>query len=211
MEDGVVQKEYEEIVAEIKSCTKCPLHHSRKNAVPGEGPLTARIMVIGEAPGRREDEMGRPFVGQAGKLLDELLGKAGLKRSNVYITNIVKCRPPGNRDPRQEEIRACTPYLIRQIRLIKPEFIIMVGRIAGQTLYSLSGLSWKGIKAARRKVVIVRVGELRVKAVATYHPAAALYNANLLKEIEEDFSWIGEVIGREQGEGKRRTTLEDFL
>ncbi|MCE4599432.1 MAG: uracil-DNA glycosylase [Desulfurococcales archaeon] len=209
MEDGSMQREYERLVEEIKSCTKCPLHKSRKNAVPGEGPVTARIMVIGEAPGRREDEMGRPFVGQAGKLLNRLLEKAGLKREEVYITNIVKCRPPGNRDPRQEEINSCIPYLIRQVELIHPEFIIIVGRIAGQTLYTLSGLKWKGIRMARRRQITIKIGGNNIKAVVTYHPAAALYNANLLEELEEDFSWIGELLNKQVKGGRK--TLEDFL
>jgi DNA polymerase len=106
--------------SEIVGCTKCELHKSRKNAVPGEGPADAKIMFVGEGPGQNEDELGRPFVGAAGRLLTELLESIGLSRSEVFITNIVKCRPPGNRAPRKPEIEACNPYLMSQIRLIKP-------------------------------------------------------------------------------------------
>ncbi|MGB9827625.1 MAG: uracil-DNA glycosylase family protein, partial [Thermosphaera sp.] len=113
-------EEWSGIFNEIRSCRKCRLHESRTNPVPGEGPLTARVVVIGEAPGRKEDESGTPFVGSAGKFLNTLLESAGLKREEVFITNIVKCRPPGNRKPRRDEISQCLGYLSRQLRLLKP-------------------------------------------------------------------------------------------
>ena len=119
-----------EIAREVSVCTRCKLHHSRKRAVPGEGPANAQIMFIGEGPGFYENEQGRPFVGQAGKFLDELLQRAGLKRSEVFITNVVKCRPPGNRDPELDELQACGAYLERQIAAINPLVIVTLGRFS---------------------------------------------------------------------------------
>ncbi|MCE4611366.1 MAG: uracil-DNA glycosylase [Desulfurococcales archaeon] len=202
---------YEDLVKTIKSCTRCPLHASRKNAVPGEGPLDAEVMVVGEAPGRSEDEQGRPFVGAAGKLLDRLLGEAGLERGRVYITNIVKCRPPNNRDPKPEEIQACLPYLIEQIKTIRPKVIIAVGRIAGSTLYKLAGLRWEGVRRERGRIVRARIGGVDVVIVPTYHPAAALYNPQLRGELEEDFKGPVKRAVREAGRGRKPPTLEDFM
>jgi len=202
----------EELVEAVKSCTRCPLHRERKNPVPGEGPPDARVMVVGEAPGKAEDEQGRPFVGPAGRLLNRLLELAGLKREEVYITNVVKCRPPGNRDPRPEEIAACSPYLEAQISIIKPLLIIAVGRIAGRTLYEMAGLKWSSIKAARGRLRSVTIAGHRTMLIVTYHPAAALYNASLRGELERDFSGpirrAVEAVLRGQRKGG---TLEDFL
>src|SRR5438046_9391382 len=116
--------------AAVRSCRRCPLGHSRTRAVPGDGPATGRIMIVGEAPGQNEDLQGEPFVGAAGKLLDQLLGGIGLSRADVFITNILKCRPPGNRDPQPLEVEACSPYLEQQQRLIKPEVVLLLGRHA---------------------------------------------------------------------------------
>ncbi|HEW89812.1 MAG TPA: uracil-DNA glycosylase, partial [Candidatus Bathyarchaeota archaeon] len=124
------------LIAEIKACTRCPLHATRKNPVPGEGSLDAELMLIGEAPGRWEDEKGRPFVGAAGKLLNKLLGVAGFRREEVYIANVLKCRPPGNRDPRPEEVSACTPFLDRQIEIIGPKVIATLGRHSTRYIFS---------------------------------------------------------------------------
>ncbi len=194
------------IVEEIRHCTKCRLHQFRKNPVPGEGSLDARIMFVGEAPGRKEDEPGRPFVGSAGALLNSLLRKIGLRREEVYITNIVKCRPPGNRDPKPDEIEACLPYLIRQIRLIEPEIIVALGRHAGRTLYRLAGRKWINIRRHRGRVIEASIADVRAKLFVTYHPAAALYNPALRGEIEEDFEKIKELIGG----GRRRGLLDYF-
>ena len=118
-----------QVADEVSVCTKCVLHHSRKLAVPGEGPANAEILFIGEGPGFHENEQGRPFVGAAGKFLEELLGKVGLRRNQVFITNVVKCRPPGNRDPQPEEVETCTQaYLDRQIQAINPKVIVTLGR-----------------------------------------------------------------------------------
>ncbi len=197
---------YKSLVEEIATCTRCRLHESRKNPVPGEGPVPSRVMIVGEAPGRREDEAGRPFVGQAGKLLDKLLSLAGLARREVYITNVVKCRPPGNRDPRQDEIAACNPYLQRQVQLVEPEIIMAVGRIAGATIYRMAGLRWRGIRAERGRLVHGVIAGRRVGIYTTFHPAAALYNREVLPMLEEDFRRLGEIL-----RGGRGKSLFDFL
>lgn len=168
-------------------CRRCGLYKTRKNPVPGEGRIDAEVVFVGEAPGAREDETGRPFVGAAGKLLTELLESIGLKRGDVYITNIVKCRPPGNRDPREEEIRACLPYLVRQLRLIEPHVIVALGRHAARVLFSLAGLRWANMSVMHGRVYDAVVEGIRVKLVATYHPAAALYNPGLRDKLVSDF------------------------
>jgi len=205
------RKEYERLVGEISACTRCPLHATRKKPVPGEGPLDADVMVVGEAPGRREDETGRPFVGPAGRLLDALLVKAGLERGGVYITNVVKCRPPGNRDPTREEIAACLPYLRRQIRIIRPRVIIALGRHAGRTLYELAGRRWRGMKAEHGVPLEVEIEGVRLTLVATYHPAAALYNPQVRRSLEEDFSNIIANIVHGRGSKSGRRSLLDFM
>ena len=209
------EEEYRKLVEEIRNCRKCELYKTRKNPVVGEGPLDARIMFVGEAPGRQEDETGRPFVGAAGKLLTHLIeNHLGIKRSQVYITNVLKCRPPGNRDPKEEEIRACTPYLWRQIQLIRPAAIIALGRFAGRVLFEKAGLAWRSMRAHRGKIYEVNIVGVDVLLTVTYHPAAALYNPKLRDELEQDFQGpIRQVVMRAlKGEktGHRKTLL-DFL
>jgi len=167
-------------------------------------------MFVGEAPGRNEDLEGRPFVGSAGKLLDSLLTLIGIERSQVYITNVVKCRPPDNREPLDDEVKACNPYLRKQISMIRPKVIVALGRIAGRTLYEMAGLKWSSIRVARGRIERVKVGDVNVSLVVTYHPAAALYNPGLREELEEDFKNIISSLIKES-KTKRRPTLEDFL
>jgi uracil-DNA glycosylase family 4 len=211
------REEYSKLVEAIVNCKKCPLHKTRRKPVPGEGPLDATVMIVGEAPGRKEDETGRPFVGAAGRLLDALLLKAGLTRNSVYITNIVKCRPPGNRDPTREEVEACLPYLRMQIRIIKPRVIIALGRHAARTLYSLAGRRWRGMRAEHGVPVNVEIEGLPVVLIPTYHPAAALYNPQLRGELERDFAEVisrivKEVSGEDKGGERRRgRSLLDYL
>ncbi|MEM0018044.1 MAG: type-4 uracil-DNA glycosylase [Candidatus Korarchaeum sp.] len=182
----------EEIAERIRRCEKCPLHISRKRAVPGEGREDSRIMFIGEAPGRNEDEMGRPFVGAAGKLLEELLASVGLRRGEVFITNVVKCRPPNNRDPEPEEIEACLPYLIEQVSVIDPDVIVALGRhSAGVLLGRIGGVSIMRVRGRVHEVEVF--GKLR-KVMPTLHPAAALYNPKLRSLIEEDFEELRRMI-----------------
>ncbi len=203
-----VAEEYRRLVLEIARCHKCSLHTSRRNPVPGEGPLRAEVMLVGEAPGRKEDEQGRPFVGMAGKLLTMLLEEAGLRRSDVYITNIVKCRPPGNRDPRPEEIRACLPYLLRQIKIIKPKIIVTLGRISGKALFELAKLGWRGISRERGRPRNAIIDNVEVILLATYHPAAAIYNPRLRPVLRDDLMKISKLIGSKR---ERRRSLEDYF
>ena len=189
----------EKIAANVRGCPLCKLSRSRKNAVPGEGQLSAKIMFIGEAPGRSEDEKGRPFVGAAGRILDELLKKAGIERSEVFITNIVKCRPPNNRVPKEDELTACRPYLDRQIALIKPKVICILGRTAYSSLLGGSSIT------ANRGKIVERAGQ---KYFLTFHPAAVIYNKGLLSALEADLKKLAvEINKEEESEG----SLEDYL
>lgn len=154
--------------------------------MPGEGNPRAALMLIGEAPGRTEDETGRPFVGQAGKVLDEALSKAGLKREDVFITNIVKCRPPNNRDPRPDEVRACEPYLISQVKIISPRVILTLGRHSTSLAFSWAGLPFRSIMAVRGRPRRLNIHGLSVLVVPTIHPAASLYNPRLRSLLYED-------------------------
>ena len=139
------KKELDVVASEVRVCTKCPLWKSRKNAVPGVGNPETRTILIGEAPGMSEDVKGEPFVGTAGKLLDTLLSQIGLSREQVFITNIVKCRPPGNRQPKPLEIETCTPYLNRQILIIQPEFIVTLGSHSTAYIFSKTTLPFSSI------------------------------------------------------------------
>jgi DNA polymerase len=175
----------DQIASEIAVCKKCALHHSRKNAVPGEGPANAEIMLIGEGPGFYENEQGRPFVGAAGQFLDELLAQAGLRRADVWIGNVVKCRPPGNRDPLPEELEACDAYLERQIAAINPKIIITLGR------YSMNKFL-PGAKISAVHGQMRRVGERFV--IAMFHPAAALHQVSLKPAILQDFARLPQLL-----------------
>ncbi|MCD6428792.1 MAG: uracil-DNA glycosylase [Desulfurococcales archaeon] len=202
-----------EIIEEIKECTRCDLHKYRKKAVPGEGSLNSKVLFLGEAPGRREDEEGRPFVGAAGKLLDTLLRNIGLSREEVFITNVVKCRPPNNRDPRDDEIRACSVHTNRILSLINPDIIITLGNHAGKYIFAILGSKpWYGVSKHRSRVYELALNVLgkKVKVIPTYHPAAALYNPILRRELESDFMLIQKVV-RSVSEKREGKTLLDFL
>lgn len=176
----------EQVAKETSVCRLCELFHSRKNAVPGEGPSNAEIMFIGEGPGFHENEQGRPFVGAAGRFLEELLANIGMTREQVYITNVVKCRPPGNRDPHLEEVDICTgTYLDRQIQAINPKVIVTLGRFSmGKYLPNAK------ISDVHGQAMSVR-GRL---VVPMYHPAAALHQGSLRPIIESDFAKLPELI-----------------
>ncbi len=202
-ENGETLKDVEE---EIRNCKKCELWKSKTNYVPGEGREDARIVFIGEAPGREEDKQGRPFVGNAGKLLNELLESIGLKREDVFIGNVLKCRPPNNRDPKPEEIEACSPYLIRQLNVIKPDVIVCLGRHSASFIFDLFGLEFRGISRERGEVRKVRAWDKDVFIIPVYHPAAALYKPPLKEVLKRDFEKIGNLLKL-----KRKTpTLSDF-
>lgn len=187
--DNRRRERLEEIRGGIAGCTACPLARSRTRPVPGEGSPHATVMFVGEAPGRQEDEQGRPFVGRAGALLDDLLEEAGYHRSEVYITNIVKCRPPGNRDPRRGEIEACLPFLRRQIEVIGPRVIAPLGRVAAGTIFALMDLPVTPIGKCHGEMFWTDGG---VFVVPLYHPAAASYNRSLLSKMFADIATLRE-------------------
>lgn len=171
-----------ELHGRIRACVACPLHTTRTQAVPGYGPVTARIMAVGEAPGETEDREGKPFVGAAGQLLTRLLQEVGLDRRDLYITNTLKCRPPGNREPDPSEVDACSHFLDEQIAMLRPDVILILGRHALGRLLPGAG-------------TITRLHGRRMRRgdrvyVPLYHPAAALYNASLLQTLQEDMRLV---------------------
>lgn len=169
----------EELQRLLEGCQRCPLWSGRNNLVFGSGSGNAQLMFIGEAPGRAEDARGLPFVGPAGRLLDDLLDGIGLQRSEVYITNVVKCRPPGNRDPLPEEMGACRPFLLRQIELIKPKIVCALGRVAAGSLLG------KTVQMSR--IHGTRLNGDGYFVVPVFHPAAALRTPSNMSALEEDF------------------------
>jgi len=177
---------------QVSACTRCGLAQGRTQVVFGTGDAAADLMFVGEAPGFHEDKQGIPFVGQAGKLLDKLLAGIGLERSNVYIANVLKCRPPGNRDPQPDEIESCEPHLFRQIELIQPRVVATLGNFATKLL---SGKP-TGITRVHGQEQDVTVGGNQVVLYPLYHPAAALYTPAMLKVLQEDFRRIPELMGR---------------
>jgi uracil-DNA glycosylase len=180
---------------QIETCTKCDLYQTRTKPVPGEGCLDTDIMFVGEGPGKNEDLQGIPFVGQAGKILDELLIRIGLNRDLIFIGNTVKCRPPGNRTPTSFEIETCKPFLVSQIEIIQPQIIVIMGSAA------LTSLLGPGRSISKdRGISIEKDGILYFP---TYHPAAALYRRKILETIQVDFDYIGRILE------KRKSNNED--
>lgn len=179
----------EELKKEVLKCKKCSLFMGRKNVVFGEGNINTKILFIGEAPGVEEDIMGKPFVGNAGKFLTELLKSINLFRENIYITNVLKCRPPGNRTPAKEEIETCKEYLFSQIAIIKPKLICTLGRIPLNLLMEPTlSITFSHGKALNWKGIII---------FPMYHPAAALHRGSLRREIEADFQKFLEFLKKE--------------
>ncbi len=174
-----------EIEERIRNCRRCELWKYRKNAVPGEGNPKAKVMFIGEAPGRNEDEQGRPFVGKAGKLLDEIIEFWGFRREEVYITNVLKCRPPNNRDPREEEIRACSIYLDEQLKIINPKVIVCVGRFAMRWIFEKFGIPPKSITAVSGECIEKNTLFGKKYIMVIYHPAAALWRGDMKERLWE--------------------------
>jgi DNA polymerase len=168
-----------QIAAEVSVCTKCELHKSRKKSVPGDGPANAEIMFIGEGPGFHENEQGHPFVGASGKFLDQLLMQAGVTRVDVFIANVVKCRPPGNRDPLPDELAACDFYLESQIKAINPSIIVTLGRFSMNKFFP-------GAKISTVHGQMQKIGDRFV--IPMFHPAAALHQAALKPSILGDFA-----------------------
>jgi DNA polymerase len=176
-------REFAELTA---SCTKCALASGRTQVVFGSGSASAELLFVGEAPGFHEDQQGVPFVGQAGKLLDRLLEGIGLTRADVFVANVLKCRPPGNRDPLPEEIAACEPHLFRQIELIEPKLVATLGNFATKLLSGRPA----GITRVHGQEQEVTFGARKVLLYPLYHPAAALYTPSMLKVLEADFARI---------------------
>ncbi len=174
-----------DIAEQISNCQRCPLHYSRRHPVPGEGPSNAKIMFIGEAPGCHEDRQGRPFVGASGHLLEELLNDVGIQRHDVFITNVVKCRPPGNRDPEPEEIEACKPFLEQQIEIIRPKLIVTLGRFSMQRYFPKASISRIHGQPKRANGRIY---------YPMFHPAAALHQPRWRAALEEDVRRIPDLL-----------------
>jgi DNA polymerase len=193
VERGAALREYAEQTA---GCTKCALANGRTQVVFGSGSANAELMFVGEAPGFHEDQQGLPFVGQAGKLLERLLEGIGMTRGDVYIANVLKCRPPGNRDPVPDEIAACEPHLFRQIELIQPTMVATLGNFATKLLSGRPA----GITRVHGYDQEVTLGTRKVLLFPLYHPAAALYTPSMLKVLEEDFARIPELLSRSLGE-----------
>ena len=179
------QETLTQIASEVSACKNCSLYKNRTLSVPGEGPADAEIMLIGEGPGATEDAQGRPFIGAAGKFLVELLAQAGLKRTDVFICNVVKCRPPGNRDPLPDELEACNLYLDRQIAAINPKIIITLGRFS-------MGKFMQGARISQVHGQMRRANERFV--IAMFHPAAALHQPDLKTTIMADFAKLPQLL-----------------
>lgn len=182
--------QYKNLEEKIKQCRKCHLRGTCLNVVPGEGNTNAEIMFIGEGPGENEDKLARPFVGAAGKFLDELIAVIGKKREEVFIANILKCRPPGNRDPLPEEVEACWPWLLEQIKIVKPKLIVLLGRHAMERFLPNQKISKIRGTALRREVPEIGKQVFYVM----YHPAAALYQGSLREVLIADFKKIPKVL-----------------
>ena len=188
-----MSEELEALARQIGKCQLCGLGRSRTNAVPGEGPAPAHIMFIGEAPGYHEDQQGRPFVGASGKFLDELLAGMGMRRDQVYIANVIKCRPPQNRDPLPEEITACKLYLDQQIALVKPAVIVTLGRFSMARYFPDQSIS--RIHGQAKKIG-------NTLYVPMFHPAAALHQPKYRSLIEEDFARLPGLLAQLHGAEK---------
>jgi DNA polymerase len=172
----------EALAIQIRSCVQCPLHASRTKAVPGEGSPSARVMLIGEAPGRDEDQRGQPFVGAAGRFLDQMLAGSGVDRNDLFITNTVKCRPENNRPPRKREVDTCTSlYLFEQIELINPALIMLLGSVATKKLLGVNS-----VNEVRGRVI----EHNNRKYLAGYHPAASFYRDDMAENIRQDFALL---------------------
>jgi len=197
------------LVEDILSCTKCRLHMSRRKAVPGDGRRDAEIMLIGEAPGATEDELGLPFVGAAGKLLDSVLEDIGLKRSDLYITNVVKCRPPNNRQPARDEIESCSLYLESQILMIRPKVIVTLGSVAGEWVASKMGIRWLGVTRMRGNIYRGDMLGIEISLIPTYHPAAILRNKGNMEDLKADLRIAVEELARIKGSKRSSEEKEE--
>lgn len=199
----MTSNQWTQLRQEILDCRRCRLAESRTQAVPGVGPQEAKLVIIGEAPGRNEDLQGEPFVGAAGKLMTKMLAEVGIQRETVFITNIVKCRPPENRQPLTDERKACHAFLLRQLELIKPKIIALVGRVPAETLLEtpirMGAMHGKTFKRGRLTFFVM------------YHPAAGLYNQNLVSDMEVDMQKLKRLLDSEKlGEKEAEKGQQDL-
>jgi DNA polymerase len=192
--EDAMKTEMNQIKQDIHQCRKCMLWEKRNNPVVGEGNINAQVMFIGEAPGKNEDRDGVPFVGRAGMILEEFLSYAGLKRSDVYITNILKCRPPSNRNPKSNEISACIPHIDKQIRIISPTIIAPLGNFATSYILKKYNLTAEKIGNIHGKIYTIKNITFNCTIIPLYHPAAVVYNPNLKTMVIENFKSLKNVL-----------------
>jgi DNA polymerase len=180
----------------IEKCQFCNLYKSKKNYVRGRGSLNSQLFLIGEAPGYYEDIKGIPFVGKAGKILDQLLFSISLNRNNIYITNILKCRPPNNRNPTKKEIEICTNYLNKEIKIIKPSIISPLGNYASKFIFKKYDLIFEKISIIHGKIFQVKNNNEKLYIIPQYHPAVSVYNSNMIKTLINDFKIIQKILNK---------------
>jgi len=192
-EDREKTESMNQITAQVRSCANCGLSETRTKVVLGAGTLDAKIVLVGEAPGRKEDESGLPFVGSAGKLLDRLLTSAGLSRDDIFIGNIIKCRPPKNRRPKKSEVAQCEGYMMEQLEIINPAILAPMGNSSLSYFQERFGLEKQVIGDVHGKVVEIEAPWGKIRLFPLYHPAAAIYRRHLLGELEEDMKKLGEL------------------
>ncbi len=184
----------EELKEEINNCKKCELWKTRNKPLVGDGSVDAEILVIGESPGYNEDLQGKAFVGEAGKILDQLLNLINLKRRDIYITNILKCHPPKNHSPNRQEIDSCVPYLYRQINIIKPKIIITLGKYASKEIFAKFNLEFLSISELHGKIFEINAAFGKIKVIPLYHPAVVCYHNEMFDILREDFKKLGDII-----------------
>ncbi|MGC9079326.1 MAG: type-4 uracil-DNA glycosylase [Nanopusillaceae archaeon] len=196
------KEEIEKLNSEILKCTRCPLYQYKKNYVPGDGDPNSEILFIGEAPGREEDLQGKPFVGKAGQVLNENIKNIlNLDRNKVYITNVVKCRPPNNREPKDEEIKACSIWLEKQLEIIKPSIIVTLGYYSTKWIFEYFGLKFDSIMKNRGKIYKVNRWGKEIKIIPTIHPASTLYHREWRTFFDDDFKLIKGIIDNKEKSG----------
>ena len=184
----------EELSKEINNCKKCKLYETRNKPLVGDGSVDANILVVGESPGYNEDLVGKAFVGETGKILDQLLSLINLKRNEIYITNILKCHPPKNHSPNRQEIDSCIPYLYRQINIIKPKIIITLGKYASKEIFAKFNLEFLSISELHGKMFELNAAFGKIKVIPLYHPAVVCYHNEMLNVLREDFKKLGDII-----------------
>jgi DNA polymerase len=196
------EKMIEELNNQILKCTRCPLYKFKTNYVPGDGNPNSKILFIGEAPGREEDKQGKPFVGKAGQVLTENIKNIlNMDRKDVYITNVIKCRPPENREPEEEEIKACSIWLEKQLEIIQPDIIVTLGHYSTKWIFDYFKLKFSSITKLRGKIFRVNKWGKNVTIIPTLHPASTLYHKEWREYFDQDFKTIKEILNKDKKEG----------